>query len=70
VIRDGWARWKRFAHRAAEIQALILLSVLYWVAVVPIGLIRRNARRSSDGPHWLARAPAPPISVEDARRQF
>src|SRR4029079_11793458 len=37
-----WTKWKRFAHRAAEIQSLVILSGLYWILVVPIGLLRRG----------------------------
>jgi hypothetical protein len=64
-----WQRWKRFAHRAAEIQSIVLLTVLYWVVVVPIGLVRRR----NDGrgrPEWKLRPPSGPVSVDAARRQF
>jgi hypothetical protein len=63
------ARWKRFAHRAAEVQALILLGLLYWLVVVPAGFIRRIGRRESNAPRWHLRAAAQ-TSIDDARRQF
>jgi len=63
-----WQRWKRFAHRAAEIQSLVLLSVLYWVVVVPIGLFRRRERGGP--PRWKTRPPSGAVSIDEARRQF
>ncbi|HYT75803.1 MAG TPA: hypothetical protein VEL79_13695 [Vicinamibacterales bacterium] len=65
-----WQRWKRFAHRAAEIQSFVVLTLLYWIVVVPIGLIRRLGRRSAGRPDWKVRSESPPIAIEDARRQF
>jgi hypothetical protein len=66
-----WRRWKRFAHRAAEIQSLVILTALYWIVVVPIGLVRRPRRRdSAPPPRWKTREPVGPIGVEAARRQF
>jgi len=67
--RSLWQRWKRFAHRAAEIQSIVLLTVLYWAVVVPIGLFRRRERGGSR-PQWKTRPPAGAVSVDDARRQF
>ena len=74
-----WVRWKRLAHRAAEIQAYVLLSVLYVLVVVPVGLMRRNAARAvlrvTGQPTWQTRTPpASPAgsaeSLQDARQQF
>jgi hypothetical protein len=63
-----WTKWKRFAHRAAEIQSLAILAALYWIVVVPIGLVRR--RRPNNGPpRWTTRAAGGTVSIEDARRQ-
>jgi hypothetical protein len=65
-----WAKWKRFAHRAAEIQSLVILGALYWIVVVPIGLLRRMRRRPAGPPRWKTREPPITIGIEDARRQF
>jgi hypothetical protein len=62
-----WARWKRLAHRAAEIQSFVILTVLYWLVVAPIGLLSRS-RGEARG--WHVREAAPPTSVEAARRQY
>ena len=64
----AWARRKRFAHRAAEVQSFVLLTILYWIVVVPVGALRRP--RATQPPAWIERRPAGRIAVEDARRQF
>jgi hypothetical protein len=68
-----WARWKRLAHRAAEIQSHLVLAVLYVLLVIPVGLVRRRAAREfvsgAESVGWRPR-PAVPESLEDARRQF
>lgn len=77
-----WARWKRLAHRAAEIQAHVLLFLLYVLVVTPIGFLRRVAVRDIPASGWQKR-PVPventpmdevPRSAEarlqEARRQF
>jgi hypothetical protein len=68
-----WARWKRVAHRAAEIQSHLVLGVLYVLLVIPVGLVRRRAAREfasgAASVAWRPRA-AVPETLEDARRQF
>jgi hypothetical protein len=68
VPRRLWGRWKRVAHRAAEIQSFVILALLYWIVVVPVGFFRR---RSGDRvrPEWKTRAATGPVTIEDARRQ-
>jgi hypothetical protein len=63
-----WAKWKRFAHRAAEIQSIVVLSILYWVVVAPVALFRR--KRPLDAPRWTSRPPTGVVTVESARRQY
>lgn len=36
-----WARLQRWAHQLAEVQARILLTVIYALFVLPVGLIVR-----------------------------
>ena len=69
VPSRAWARWKRFAHRAAEIQSLVVLAILYWVIVLPIGLLRGRRRAGPVPPQWKVRAPSGPVTMTDARRQ-
>jgi hypothetical protein len=66
-----WQRWKRLAHRAAEIQSLVILTVLYWLVVAPIGATMKIGRRGgAAGAEWKTRPPAGPVPIEQARRQF
>ena len=69
MARTLWAKWKRFAHRAAEIQSLVILSALYWIVVVPIGLLRRR-KRGGGPPRWEVREPPGQVGLDEARRQF
>jgi hypothetical protein len=65
-----WRGWKRIAHRAAEFQSRVILALLYWIVVVPVGLVRGRARARTAAPEWKTRAPTGPVTIEDARRQF
>jgi hypothetical protein len=66
-----WARWKRFAHRAAEVQSHVLLALLYWIVVAPIGAVQRvGTRRGHTPPSWTPRETKGAVTLEDARRQF
>jgi len=69
MMRFGnvWTGWKKIAHRAAEIQALVILTVVYWIAVAPIGLV---LRRKPAPPVWRVREAAEPSSLSVARRQY
>jgi hypothetical protein len=65
-----WQRWKRLAHRAAELQAIVILSIVYWVIVAPIGALMRLGRRPADAAAvWTTRPPSGPVPIEEARRQ-
>jgi hypothetical protein len=68
-----WQRWKRIAHRAAQVQSHALLFVIYFVVVVPIGALRRLARdplgRTPESPSWRPRRTDAP-DLATARRQF
>ena len=64
-----WSRWKRLAHRAAVIQSIVVLSILYWLVVVPIGLVRGRRRLTSAAPAWRTRPETGIVKVAEARRQ-
>jgi len=67
---DLWARWKRFAQRAAEFQGQILFGLLYFLCVVPMGyLTRRGQSTPKEPPHWVPVEQAP-VDVVRARRQY
>lgn len=64
-----WQGWKRLAHRAAEIQAFVLLTIVYWLIVAPIGAMLKLGKRRSTEPAWTMRPPTAAASLEEARRQ-
>jgi hypothetical protein len=70
VPRPLWRRWQRIAHRAAEVQSLALLALLYWIVVVPIGLVRRLGGRQTPRGGWKTRSASGAVTIEDARRQY
>ena len=72
--RGFWARWKRVAHRAAQVQSNVLLFILYFLVFLPIALLRAPfsdpvgiKRSRSTG--WRRR-PARKADLESAQRQF
>lgn len=34
-----WSRWKAFSHKVATFQARVILTIFYFVALAPVGLI-------------------------------
>lgn len=67
--KNLWQRWKRLAHRAAEIQAIVILTIVYWVVVTPIGLLQKMGGGRSRQTGWTTRPATGAVSVDDARRQ-
>lgn len=68
-----WAGWQRLARRIGEFQSRVLLTVLYALLVMPVGLgLRLLAdplrRRRPAASNWTPRAGAP-ATLEEARRQ-
>jgi hypothetical protein len=73
---SAWGHWTRFAQRAAEAQAHVLFFLLYFLAIVPMGLLRLGSandelkqRPQGDGPRWRNRESSP-ADLRSARRQF
>ena len=67
-----WRKWKRLAHRAARVQSHAVLFVVYFVVVVPMGVVRRAFGGRADvraEPAWRPRA-ARQDDLASARRQF
>ena len=66
------ARWKKIGHAIGNFQARILLTVIYYVLVLPFGLV---VRVFSDSMHMKKRPekwfdhPPIPNTLEEARRQ-
>ena len=57
-LRDLWTAWKRLARIIGDFQARLLLTVLYVVLIVPVGLVIRllsdplQVRGGASGTHW------------------
>ncbi len=65
-------RWKKFGHALGNFQARILLTLIYYVLILPFGLV---VRAFSDSMHMKKRPekwfdhPPTPNTLEEARRQ-
>ena len=70
----AWQAWKRVAHWIGEKQAFVVYTVLYFVVIGPIALVRRltsdplQLRGRGRVSFWIPR-PATAATLEDARRQ-
>lgn len=75
MIKKIWAKWKTIAQAIADVQARILLTLVYFIFVAPFGLLVRlfsdplvlkhNPQRSM----WFPKH-NPEQTLEGARRQF
>jgi len=73
--KSAWARWKVVARRAAEIQAHALFFLLYFLALVPLGVLhpasrRALTRRAGTKPEWRDRDARHPPDLATSRRQY
>ncbi|GAB4238633.1 MAG: hypothetical protein Kow00109_13120 [Acidobacteriota bacterium] len=60
-----WEGFRRFAHRLGRFNSLVLLTLVYFLVVTPLGLVRRLATRSSRSqPHWRPRETPSPRHFE------
>ena len=68
-----WSRWRALAHRAAQVQANVVFFLLYYVAIVPMGLLRLGGpsalKRPRGVPSW-SRRNTTATDLHSARRQF
>lgn len=74
-LRGLWEGWKRVARKIGDVQARLLLTVVYFVVVAPFALIVRWAADPlalKAGGHrgWRARPADGGDPLEHARRQF
>ena len=75
LFKKFWQKWKIFGHKVGNFQARLILSVFYFVLVLPFGaIVRFGAKplrlKMSRTSNWLQ----PEVGGEDvmlrARRQF
>lgn len=41
VLAKAWEAWKRFARGFARVQTLVLITVLYFIVIAPLGTVLR-----------------------------
>ena len=74
MLRKAWERWKVIAHTIGDYQARVILGVLYYLLLGPVGLIRRlladplGLRREPRDTFWVSRPPTD-TGLDGARRQ-
>ena len=70
----AWAAWKRFAFWLGDKQATLIYTLLYFVLIGPIAVVRRltadplQARARTQPSFWLPRVETP-ATLAEARRQ-
>lgn len=72
--RAPWNHWKKIARAIGVVQTRILMVCLYFVFVLPVGLIMRSSSdplhlKRPRGSNWSPHRDDEP-SIESARRQF
>jgi hypothetical protein len=57
VLKQLWRAWKRIAHKIGNFQSRVLLTIIYFVLVLPFGLCVRffaDSLRTKNRPtQWL-----------------
>ncbi len=41
VLSKAWQAWKRIARKIGKVQTIILLTILYFIFIAPVGAIMR-----------------------------
>lgn len=50
-----WEKWKKIAEKIGNFQATVIFSVLYFILIIPLGLITKiitDFLHTKDNPHW------------------
>jgi len=68
VLQSAWQRWRRFAHKAAEVQSNVLLFLMFYLFVVPVSAMLR-LRRAHAERGWRPLPEREP-ALDEARSQF
>lgn len=54
-MNEAWEKWKEFAQKAGDFQTGIIFSILYYLIIVPVGLITslfNDFLKVRDFPSW------------------
>lgn len=74
VFRRAWEGWKKIAHVIGVFNTRVIMSILYFIVVLPMGLVFRlvsdplQLQEPKDS-NWVA-LPADEHKLESARQQF
>lgn len=77
ALKEFWSGWKRFAHKVARVQTIILITVFYSLILVPLGAVFRvfgwdpletKGFRSQKPTNWKETATPSPY-LESLKRQ-
>lgn len=74
MLRRLWERWKVIAHTVGTFQSRVLLTVFYYLILLPFGVGLRVLAdplhlRGRQGSHWMGRTSGS-TDWDHARRQF
>jgi hypothetical protein len=76
VLKGIKAAWLRFAAILAKVNTAILLTVIYFLVIMPASLIVRigridlMGRRIGEEPSFWCDPESPSMTIEDCRHQF
>jgi len=74
LLQAIWERWKKFGRKLGDVQARLLLSLLYFTIIAPFALVVRwLCDPLSIKPHqqgWRAKAEAKGSPMDRALNQF
>ena len=74
MLRKLWNRWKAFGQKLADFQARLILTLVYFIVVLPFGLLVRllsdplAVKNKSRETMWFPKNADEP-TLENARRQ-
>jgi hypothetical protein len=64
-----WRAWKAFAHRLATFQARVILTLLYFTALLPFSMLARISKSPFSDHGWCAREQTSRADRESAWKQ-
>jgi hypothetical protein len=74
VWREAWGHWKKIAHAIGVVQTRMLMVILYFIIVAPLGLVMRMTAdplhlKPPKSSNWTPCRSEDP-NLDTARRQF
>ncbi|HEX9455870.1 MAG TPA: hypothetical protein VGA27_15985 [Candidatus Binatia bacterium] len=72
-LKELWLGWTKIAKKIGDFQARLILTLFYFIFIIPTGLIARRfadpLALKNNAANWAKRTSAP-ARLDDARRQF